>query len=78
MQELQHADFQLTALEGFDALAAFIRQYLERQPGNEEINGYGLLGEIDRSKHSDGLPLDIAQWYDWIRSIEAVTGKNLL
>jgi hypothetical protein len=68
----------LTELESFDAMRAFLEAYWRRGLCASDDLAV-LLGSINRTPwpsdkqmpHLVGAPLDIAQWDDWLNAIEA-------
>jgi hypothetical protein len=68
---------QLTALEAFDAMRAFVEGYWE-QGGKAEEEIRRLLSALnrDRSIWPDGCPADPAVWPDWLRAVEAIKGET--
>lgn len=55
----------LTGIEAFDAMRAFLEAYWARG-GKQSDDIAVLLGSLNRS---DGPPLDVALWDDWLRAI---------
>jgi hypothetical protein len=65
-QPMQH---NLTELEAFDAMRAFLEAYWRR--GLCASDGVAnLLSNINREIWSDGGPGDPAQWNNWLDAIE--------
>ena len=75
--------YQLTELEAFDAMRAFVEAFWRR--GNcesEEIRN--LLSFTDRTpwpsgkqlSHLINAPGDIAQWEDWLDAVAAVKAEQ--
>ena len=59
---------QLSELEAFDAMRAFLEAYWERG-GKQSDDIAVLLGSLNRY---GGPPLDIAQWHDWLDALGSV------
>jgi hypothetical protein len=75
--------YQLTELEGFDAMRVFIEEFWRR--GNCESDELAnLLSWMDRTPwpsgkqlpHLVGAPLDLAQWEDWLDAIETIKARR--
>jgi hypothetical protein len=74
-QSLRH---NLTELEAFDAMRAFLEAFW-RRGGCESTDLANLLSWTNRGgfpsgkqlPHLEAAPLDIAQWEDWLDAIEA-------
>jgi hypothetical protein len=66
-QPMQH---QLTELEAFDAMRAFLEAYWRRGLcASDDLAN--LLSNISRNLWTDGSTADPAQWNDWLDAIEA-------
>ena len=65
--------YNLTELEAFDAMRAFVHAYWERgfRESDELAN---LLSDTERGR-SGGPPLDPAQWPDWQAAVDQVKQK---
>jgi hypothetical protein len=60
----------LTELEAFDVMRAFLEAYWERGLRSSDDLAV-LLGSVNRG-HADGSPMDLAQWPDWQEAVEKV------
>jgi len=63
----------VTYNEGFDAMRLFLERYWKRG-GSISDDIAILLGSLDRL--SDAIPLDEAQWHDWVKACRDVTSRS--
>ncbi|MGQ0661756.1 hypothetical protein [Sphingosinicella sp.] len=64
---------QLDATTAFDAMRLFLEAYWERG-GRLSDDLAVLLGGLQRLD-SDGMPIDLAMWSDWIAAIERALSR---
>ena len=64
----------LTELEAFDAMRAFLEAYWKRG-GSSSDDLAVLLGDLNRSIWAGGRPGDPAQWSDWLKAVATVKSK---
>jgi hypothetical protein len=63
---------QLTELEAYDAMRAFLKAYWERGLKSSDDIAV-LLGSIQRGfPWADGSPADPAMWPDWLKAVDEV------
>lgn len=69
---------QISVLEGYDAMFAFLEAYWERgMRSSDELAG--MLGSLNREgggMFAAGPPLDIALWHDWLAAVAKVRGSK--
>jgi hypothetical protein len=75
MAEFENGEQLITARESFEALRVFLREFWNRGDGVGFSNDVSwLLGAIEPI--SNGMPLDAAQWYDWVAAIDKVKRRQ--
>lgn len=62
---------QLTEEEAFQAMFLFLEKYYHLTKADDVGNLLGSLMIVE-----NGKPLDIALWYDWIKSVEEVKKRT--
>jgi hypothetical protein len=73
--EFKDGNQVITAREGFEALRVFLRAFWERGGGvgfSNEVDW--LLSAIEPT--ASGMPLDQAQWHDWIKAVNKVKARQ--
>jgi hypothetical protein len=68
------SQYQLTELEAYDAMLAFLEAYWRRGGGKSDDLAV-LLGSTNRSICADLGPGDPAQWNDWMNAVEKVKDR---
>ena len=75
MENFEGGSQILTAREAFEAMRRFLRAFWERGDGIETSNDVSaLLSFIEPT--ASGMPLDQAQWYDWVAAVKAVAKRQ--
>jgi hypothetical protein len=71
MTQFENGEQLITAKEGFEALRIFLKEFWKRGDGVGFSNDVSwLLSAIEPI--STGMPLDVAQWSDWMAAVDKV------
>jgi len=66
--KMDDADKEITYSQAFDAMSIFLERYWDRGERRSDDLAV-LLGSINRG-NDHGMPLDQAQWIDWLEACE--------